>query len=236
MDRTKILVVEDNQDVAGILADYFEAQGAEVDFATNGELGLSLALNGTFDVIILDLMLPKMDGLTVSNKLREQGCTTPILMLTALDDKQDLLNGFASGADDYLAKPFDLDVLDVRVTALLKRQQGRVAKGLISFGEVELNTAEHQVFRQGRKLALTPACYQILQLLINKAPNVVKREELIEELWGDMPPGNDILRSHMYQLRNQLDKPFDHPVLVTVPKIGFKLLQDPSGDTDNGAC
>ena len=122
--RSKLLIVEDNQDVAGILADYFEVQGTEVDFATNGELGFKLALESNFDAIILDLMLPKMDGLSVAKELRKQGSTTPILMLTALDDKQDLLNGFESGADDYLAKPFDLDVLNARITALLKRPQG----------------------------------------------------------------------------------------------------------------
>ncbi|SQH75036.1 two-component response regulator (fragment) [Shewanella benthica] len=123
--RSKLLIVEGNQDIAGILADYFEVQGAEVDFATNGELGFKLALESNFDAIILDLMLPKMDGLSVAKELRKQGCTTPILMLTALDDKQDLLNGFESGADDYLAKPFDLDVLNARISALIKRQQGR---------------------------------------------------------------------------------------------------------------
>ena len=224
--RSKLLIVEDNQDVAGILADYFEVQGTEVDFATNGELGFKLALESNFDAIILDLMLPKMDGLSVAKELRKQGCATPILMLTALDDKQDLLNGFESGADDYLAKPFDLDVLNARISALIKRQQGRVALGILKYGSLELNAAEHQVYRNGTQLILTPACYQILQLLMKRAPNVVKREELIEELWGDMPPGNDILRSHMYQLRNQLDKPFPESMLVTVPKIGFKLQQE----------
>ncbi len=223
MALTQLLIVEDNQDVAGILADFFESQGTEVDFAANGELGYKLALDGCFDLIILDLMLPKMDGLTVAKKLRHMGCTTPILMLTALDDKQDLLNGFASGADDYLAKPFDLDVLNARVTALINRHQGKVARGVLKYGSLELDTAKHQVYRSGKKLALTPACYQILHYLMHKAPNIVKREELIDELWGDTPPSNDILRSHMYQLRNQLDKPFETPILITVPKIGFKL-------------
>lgn len=220
----KLLIIEDNQDVAGILADYFEVQGNDVDFATNGEHGFKLALESNFDAIILDLMLPKMDGLSVAKALRKQGCCTPILMLTALDDKQDLLNGFESGADDYLAKPFDLDVLDVRLNALIKRHQGRVAAGVFNYKTLQLNTAEHAAYRDGKKLLLTPAGYQILKILIQRAPNVVKREELIEELWGDIPPNNDILRSHMYQLRNQLDKPFKHALLVTVPKIGFKLM------------
>lgn len=219
----KLLIIEDNHDVSGILGDYFEAQGAELDFADNGELGLSLAQAFDFDAIILDLMLPKMDGLTLCQSLRSLGCTTPILMLTALDNKADELQGFDIGADDYLGKPFDLDVVNARVQALIKRHRGQVAKGIIKFGPLELNISQHQIKRESQLLSLTPTTYQILFLLMRHAPNVVKREQVIEELWGDNPPGGDVLRSHMYQLRNQLDKPFKFPMLTTVPKIGFKL-------------
>ncbi|MBQ4891516.1 two-component system response regulator [Shewanella sp. UCD-FRSSP16_17] len=225
----KLLIIEDNHDVAGILGDFFEAQDAEIDFATNGELGLSLALADDFDAIILDLMLPKMDGLTLCKALREQGCSTPVLMLTALDNKADLMTGFDSGADDYLGKPFDLDELDVRIKALIKRHRGNVAQAKLRFGDLEVDTARHQVTRQGMILPLTPTTYQILHLLIKNAPNVVTREQLIDELWGQHPPGKDILRSHVYQLRNQLDKPFGQPMLVTVPKVGLRLDQ---GSTD----
>ncbi|QLE86964.1 response regulator transcription factor [Shewanella sp. Scap07] len=223
MQNAQILVVEDNPDVAGILADFLEAKGAEVDFASNGELGLELAINGHFDAIILDLMLPKMDGLTVAKQLRQHGCHTPVLMLTALDEKQDLLKGFAAGADDYLAKPFDFDELQARLIALINRHKGQVAQNIINYGPLQVNTAEYSVTRSGKKLVLTPTCYQILLLLINRAPQVLKREEIVHELWGDSPPSNDILRSHMYQLRNQIDKPFEQPMIMTVPKIGFKL-------------
>ncbi len=223
MNPIKLLIIEDNHDVSGILGDYFEAQGAELDFADNGELGLSLAQEFDFDAIILDLMLPKMDGLTLCQTLRAMGCTTPILMLTALDNKTDELQGFDLGADDYLGKPFDLDVVNARIQALIKRHRGQVAKGSLHFGPLELNIAQHQVKRESQLLSLTPTTYQILFLLMRHAPNVVKREQVIEELWGDNPPGGDVLRSHMYQLRNQLDKPFKYPMLVTVPKIGFRL-------------
>ncbi|GAM74313.1 putaive two-component response regulator [Vibrio ishigakensis] len=114
---TKILLVEDNRDVAGILFDYFESEGLELDYADNGELGLKLGLEGNFDLILLDLMLPRMDGLEVCRRLREAGVSTPILMLTAMDSKDDQLTGFEQGADDYLTKPFDLDILHVRVQA-----------------------------------------------------------------------------------------------------------------------
>ncbi|WP_394229263.1 response regulator transcription factor [Shewanella colwelliana] len=223
MHNTQILIVEDNPDVAGILADFLESEGASVDFATNGEHGYNLAKAGNFDAIILDIMLPKLDGLSVAKQLREYGCSTPILMLTALDEKKDLLAGFNSGADDYLAKPFDLDELQARLAALIKRHQGKVAKACLSYGPLTLNSAEHSVYRNGIKLFVTPTCYRIIQLLITRAPNVVKREEIIQQLWGEEAPSADILRSHMYQLRNQIDKPFDYPLIVTVPKIGFKL-------------
>ncbi|WP_144213110.1 response regulator transcription factor [Shewanella donghaensis] len=223
MNNIKLLIIEDNHDVAGILSDFFEAQDAELDFAANGELGLALALAEDFDAIILDLMLPKMDGLSLCRALRSQGCTTPVLMLTALDNKADLMSGFDSGADDYLGKPFDLDELDVRIKALIKRHRGNVAQALLKFGELELNIARHQVRRKGMLLPLTPTTYQILLLLMKNAPNIVTREQLIESIWGQNPPGQDILRSHVYQLRNQLDKPFEQPMLVTVPKVGLRL-------------
>lgn len=219
----KLLIIEDNSDVAGILGDYFEAKGMELDFADNGELGLSLAQAFDFDAIILDLMLPKLDGLSLCKALRSLGCSTPILMLTALDNKTDLLTGFDCGADDYLGKPFDLDVVDARIQALVKRHRGEVAQGLLKFGDIEINIAKHQASRQNMLLALTPITYQILLLLMKNAPNIVKREQIIEEIWGQSPPSSDILRSHMYQLRNQLDKPFKQPMLATVPKVGFRL-------------
>ncbi|QBF81510.1 response regulator transcription factor [Shewanella maritima] len=221
----KILIIEDNHDVAGVLGDYFEALGCELDYATNGEQGLKLALQTAFDAIILDLMLPKIDGLSLCRQLRQQACITPVLMLTALDSKQDLLQGFDVGADDYLGKPFDLEEVYARVKALVKRHKGQVAPNEISFSELSINLAQHKAMRAGQTLVLTPTTYQILVLLTQYAPNLVTREQVIEQLWGDNPPGQDILRSHIYQLRTQLDKPFATPMLVTVPKVGFKLQQ-----------
>lgn len=219
----KILIIEDNLDLSGILSDYFESQNVILDFADNGELGLALALEHNFDAIILDVMLPKLDGFTLCRKLRQQSCNTPVLMLTALNDKNDLLTGFDCGADDFLGKPFDLEVLDARLQAMVKRYRGTITQNILRFGELELNTAQHQAQRLTQPLVLTPTNFQILQILMHHAPNIVKRELLIEAIWGQDPPGNDILRSHMYQLRNQLDKPFKYPMLVTIPKVGFRL-------------
>lgn len=219
----KILLVEDNREVAGILFDYFESEGVELDYADNGELGLKLALETPFDAIILDLMLPRMDGLTVCEKLREAGNTTPVLMLTALDSREDMLSGFKYGADDYLTKPFDLEILEARLHALIKRYRRTVTETSFEFASLRIDQKTHQAYRDGIKLSLNPTTYSILELLCKRAPDVVTREEITDMLWQDNEPNNDVLRSHIYQLRNQLDKPFESPMLVTVPKIGFRL-------------
>ena len=219
----KVLLIEDNREVAGILFDYFESMEMELDYAANGELGLQLALAHTFDIIILDLMLPRMDGLTLCNQLRERGNDTPVLMLTALDNREDMLNGFKHGADDYLTKPFDLDILEARMQALIRRYRGNVSSSDLEFGPLTINRKARKAYREEKQLALNPTTYTILELLCLKAPDVVSRQEIADKLWQGEQPNNDVLRVHIYQLRNQLDKPFSQPMLKTVPKIGFRL-------------
>lgn len=219
----QILIVEDNDELQGILADFLEVKGAEVDFADNGELGLKLALNNEFDAIILDVMMPKKDGMQVAKELRESGCTTPILMLTALNGRNDILNGFKNGVDDFVSKPFDFQELEVRLLALIKRFRGNVAAAELSFGELVIDEKTRKVQRDGHKLVTTPVMYQILLALVKAQGEIVSRECLIQQLWGDDTPDNDVLRSHIYLLRNILDKPFEKPMLKTVPKCGFRL-------------
>ena len=219
----KILLIEDSREVAGILFEYYESKGVELDYADNGELGFELAKAESFDLILLDLMPPRMDGLTLCNKLRDEGITTPILMLTALDNREDMLNGFKHGADDYLTKPFDFDVLDARANALIKRYKGQVATSILQFGTLKIIQKSRKAYRDDKLLVLNPTTYTILELLCQKAPEIVSRQEIAEKLWQEHEPQNDVLRSHIYQLRNQLDKPFHSPMLITVPKIGFRL-------------
>ncbi len=226
LSMKKILLVEDNREVAGILFDYFESLEMQLDYADNGELGLQLALNEQFDAIILDLMLPRMDGLSVCKALRKQGNNTPILMLTALDSREDMLNGFDHGADDYLSKPFDLDILVARVEALIRRYKGNVCTTELRCGPLTINQTTREVHRQQRLLTLNPTSYKILELLCLKHPQVVTKQEIIEKIWQQDPPNNDVLRSHIYQLRTQLDKPFTQAMLITVSKVGFRLQPD----------
>lgn len=220
----KLLLVEDHQDIAGIIFDFFEIKNYTLDYANNGQHGYELASNNYYDLIILDVMLPRMDGFTVCDKLREQGVDTPILMLTARDTREDMLQGFAQGADDYLVKPFDLDILEARIQALTRRRKGTTAVTQLTFGELALDLKSHTVKRNDCLYSLNPTLFVILKLLMMRAPDIVKKEELIAALWGDDEPEGNVLRSHIYQLRSQIDKPFKHAYIKTVPKIGFQLI------------
>ncbi|ADZ90793.1 response regulator transcription factor [Marinomonas mediterranea] len=220
----KILVVEDHKDIAGVIYDFFELRDDVLDYASNGEQGLNLIRQNVYDVIILDIMLPKMDGLTVCRTLRSEGITTPVIMLTARDTREDILDGFKSQADDYLVKPFDLDILGARVDALIRRNKAdSESNKTLTFGELTLDCGRRIVEREGGRYSLNPSQYKIIKLLISKAPDMVSRAEIIHELWGEEEQDPSILRTHIYQLRNLIDKPFDHPYIKTVSKSGYRL-------------
>lgn len=220
-----ILIVEDNPDLVANLVDFLEVRGHTVDIAYNGYSGLGFALDNSYDAIVLDLMLPGIDGLEVCAKLRAAGRRVPILMLTARDSLEDKLDGFASGADDYLIKPFALQELEARLLVLGRRGQG--ADGgqghLLQVGDLTLDTAVWRVTRAGQPLDLPPIPLKLLELLLRRAPQVVSRAELERCVWGDSPPDSDALRSHLHQLRNLIDKPFPRPLLHTVRGFGYRL-------------
>ena len=223
----RILIVEDNIDIAENIADYFDLQGHVTDFAMDGIGGLHLALTQEYDAIILDIMLPGMDGLTFCRKLRNEGeKATPVLMLTARDTLDDKLEGFDAGADDYLVKPFDLEELNARIQALVRRSDHPKNK-LLRIGDLEMDLGKMQVQRAGRLIELNRVCLKILPMLMQASPNVVSRQEIEHALWSDMPPGSDALRSHIYTLRQAVDKPFKHHLIQTVHGLGYKLV-DPN--------
>lgn len=221
-----ILVVEDNAMLARNLADGLEAEGHQLDFAADGLLGLRLALENDYDVMILDLGLPGIDGLELCRRLRAQAPRrTPVLMLTARDTLADKLGGFDSGADDYLVKPFEMAELLARCQVLARRHTLHLDH-VISVGTLSIDRQALAVTRAGQPVELTPAGYQILLALVEAHPRVLTRSELTRALWGDEPPDSDALRSHFYQLRQKLDKPFPKPLLTTVHGVGFRLDQD----------
>jgi DNA-binding response OmpR family regulator len=218
-----ILVVEDNAMLAHNLADGLEAQGHSADFAADGVLGLRLALANHYDLMILDLGLPGIDGLELCRRLREQSPRRiPVLMLTARDTLADKLDGFGSGADDYLVKPFAMEELLARCQVLSQRHTLNQEHAL-SIGSLRIERRTRAVTRADQALELTPAGYQVLLALAEAHPRVLTRSELSHALWHGEPPDSDALRTHLYQLRQKLDKPFAQPMLVTVHGVGFRL-------------
>jgi len=220
----RLLLVEDNPDLSANCADYLETLGHTVDCAFDGIGGMHLALTHEYDAIVLDIMLPGMNGVTFCKRLREDAAqTVPIVMLTACDALEDKLSGFDAGADDYLTKPFSLQELHARLLAVVRRAAPNAGTRL-KVGRLEFNLGTHQATREGRSLTLTHTGATILTELMKAHPNVVTRAHLEHLLWGDFPPGSDALRSHLYALRQALDKPFAEPMLLTVHGIGFRLV------------
>lgn len=228
VDATPIraLIVEDNRDICGNIATYLEKLGYVLDFAHDGVTAMNLALTNPFDVIVLDLMIPRMDGLTFCQRLRADAeIETPVLMLTARDTLDDRLKGFDAGADDYLVKPFALQELHARIRALYKRSH-RNADNLLTVGDLTLNRSTLQVHRAGRRVEINPAGMKLLRRLMEESPSVVDRDELETLLWADERPDGDALRSHMYKLRQAIDRPFDRPLIHTVHRIGYRIAED----------
>ncbi len=223
----RALIIEDNQDIVANLFTFLEEKGYDLDCAYDGRQGLQLALEGGFDVIVLDVMLPGMDGVTLCRRLREEyGSKVPVLMLTARDTEQDKISGLDGGADDYMVKPFSLRELDARLRALVRRtgSGGRgMPEGLLQWEGVELNPATRVVTRDGKPIKLSPTEYNILHALLRVAPSVVSRSELERELWGEDVPESNALRIHIHSLRRELDKPFEIPLIRTIPHVGYAL-------------
>lgn len=227
IQNAKVLLVEDHQNMAETIVDFLEVSGFVVDYAADGITGLYLASSQPFDAIILDVMLPGMDGFEICRKLRqEKGITVPILMLTARDELNDKLTGFQHGADDYLVKPFDLPELVARLIAQIRRNRGEHSSELLTVGDLTLDSGKMEVRRHNQLIHLSPTCYRILKILMREAPNVVSREEIENELWGDLPPDSDTIRSHMYKLRKAVEKPFDSTLIRTVQGAGFRISEE----------
>lgn len=220
----KILVIEDNPDIATNVGLFFENKGHVVDFAYNGKHGLKLAQENPFDIIILDLMLPGMDGISVCQHLKQDSnVTASIIMLTARDTLDDKLVGFEAGADDYLVKPFSLLELEARVNVLAKRGENSIQNQLLKVADLELNRAEHTVRRRNQAIHLKPVNFRILEYLLMNNHRVVPQREIIDHVWTDSPPEGDPLRVHIHNIRQQIDKPFDNKLLHTIHGVGYRL-------------
>ncbi len=221
----RVLIVEDNPDILANLYGYLEPLGYTLDSARDGFAGLALAADRDHDAIVLDLMLPGLDGLELCRRLREEfRRDTPVLMLTARDTVEDKVMGLRSGADDYLVKPFSLAELDARLRALVRRSRRRMGNAPLCVGALQFDPATYEATREGRRLEFSPMGYRILAALMRASPAIVTREALEHELWGDERPSSDALRTHIHALRQSLDKPFARPVLMTIPSVGYRLI------------
>ena len=222
--NASVLLVEDHQNLAETIGDYLENSGFVMDYAGDGLTGLHLATTHRYDVIILDIMLPGIDGYQLAHRLRKDAqIGTPIIMLTARDQLPDKLKGFAEGADDYLVKPFDMPELEARLLAIIRRQRGELDAQILSIADLTFDPRTLEVERSGKKIKLSPTAIRILHILMRESPKIVSREELEHELWGELIPDSDTLRSHLYNLRKAIDRPFDKPLIHTLQGMGFKI-------------
>lgn len=221
----RVLLIEDDRDLASSVADYLKYEGIVCDHAYNGFTGLNLACKESYDVILLDIMLPRMDGFSLCQKLRNEGVDTPILMLTAKDTIEDKEVGFNSGTDDYLVKPFAMKELSMRVKALAKRRSGQLRK--LVLGDLILDLDTRSVTRAGDEIKLNRTSLNLLEILMRKSPNVVSKREIEEMLWPDDMPECNNLKVQLYKLRQQIDKPYEFKLIETVVGHGFRMRGKP---------
>lgn len=219
-----VLLVEDDIDLAQTVVQYLELEQIQCDHASNGVSGLNLMQQHRYQVLLLDLNLPRMDGIKVCKELRQQGNDTPILMLTARDQLADKVDGFEAGTDDYLVKPFELQELVVRINALSRRRSGQAK--VLRYGPLELNLDEKKASREGQPLKLSPTGWRLLETLTRAAPAVVSREQLEQAVWGDELPDSNSLKVHLFHLRKSVDAPFEQALIQTIAGQGFAVRTD----------
>jgi DNA-binding response OmpR family regulator len=226
----KILVVDDEVRIARAIKQGLEQEGYAVDMAHDGEDGYNSARADEYDVIILDVMMPEMSGFEVARKLRTDGVTTPILMLTAKDQNRDVVEGLDSGADDYLAKPFSFDVLTARVRALLRRPQDAIAN-VLKAGDVAIDLLQRRVTRQGQDITLSAKEYAILEYLMRNKNRILSKHNIMTHVWdfdADILPNN--VEVFINYLRGKIDKPFPKstPLIQTVRGFGYVIKDEGS--------
>jgi len=223
----KILIIEDEPDMVLGLRDNFEYEGYGVAVAGDGEEGIKRALADQPDLILLDVMLPRLSGLDVCRRLRREGLDTPIIMLTARGQEMDKVIGLEIGADDYVTKPFSLKELLARVRAHLRRSAKQVAElENYQFGEIELNFKKYQALKQGQPLELSPREFEILKYFIQHRGETVTRDQLLDDVWGyDNYPLTRTIDNHIAKLRQKIEvAPAEPQYIITVHRVGYKFL------------
>jgi two-component system OmpR family response regulator len=220
----RLLVVEDDREAAEYLKKALREAGHVADLAADGESGLVQALDGEFDVLIVDRMLPKRDGLSLVAELRSRGIATPVLILSALGQVDDRVTGLRAGGDDYLAKPYSFSELLARIEALARRRAPQAADTVYRVGDLELDRLSHRVTRKDQEIPLQPREFRLLEYLMRHAGQVVTRTMLLENVWDyHFDPQTNVIDVHVSRLRAKIDKGFDRPLLHTVRGTGYMI-------------
>ncbi|WP_274424842.1 response regulator transcription factor [Chelativorans sp. YIM 93263] len=223
----KILVIEDDREAAGFLKKAFAEVGHTADIASDGEVGFALADSGSYDVFVVDRMLPRRDGLSVIAELRARGNTTPALILSALGEVDDRVTGLRAGGDDYLTKPYAFSELLARVEVLKRRSGSKDVETVYRVGDLELDRLAHSVRRGGQEITLQPREFRLLEYLMRHAGQVVTRTMLLENVWDyHFDPQTNVIDVHISRLRGKIEKGFDKPLLHTVRGAGYVLRDE----------
>lgn len=220
----RLLIVEDDREAADYLKKALREAGHMAEVANDGEAGLAMALDDTFDVLVVDRMLPKRDGLSVVSELRARGKETPVLILSALGQVDDRVTGLRAGGDDYLAKPYAFSELLARVEVLSRRRTPNSAETVYRVGDLELDRLSHRVTRDGEEIVLQPREFRLLEYLMRHAGQVVTRTMLLENVWDyHFDPQTNVIDVHVSRLRSKIDKGFAKPLLQTVRGAGYMI-------------
>jgi two-component system OmpR family response regulator len=220
----RILVIEDDREAAAYIVKGLKESGHVVDHAADGEEGLTLALDGEYDVLIVDRMLPRRDGLGVVESLRERGVATPVLFLSALGEVDDRVKGLRAGGDDYLTKPFAFAELLARLEAVVRRRAPEEVRTVLSVGDLELDLLKRRVRRAGQDIDLQPREFKLLEYLMRHEGQVVTRTMLLENVWEyHFDPQTNVIDVHISRLRAKIDKSFETALLHTVRGAGYTL-------------
>jgi two-component system OmpR family response regulator len=228
LQSMKILIIEDDLDAASYLVKAFREAGHTTEHASDGESGLFMASENAYDVLIVDRMLPKRDGLSVISELRKRAVNTPVLILSALGQVDDRVTGLRAGGDDYLPKPYSFTELLARVEVLGRRRGSPEQDMVYRVGDLELDRLSHNVKRNGKEILLQPREYRLLEYLMKYAGQVVTRTMLLENVWDyHFDPQTNVIDVHVSRLRSKIEKDFDRPLLRTVRGAGYMIKDDP---------
>jgi len=223
----RVLVIEDDQETAAFLKRALKESGHVAEHAADGESGLEIARANAFDVLIVDRMLPRLDGLEVIKSLRTDDIHTPVLILSALGEVDDRVTGLRAGGDDYLTKPYAFSELHARIEVLVRRSSAKDAETRYAVGDLELDRLSQTVRRAGREITLQPREYRLLEYLMRHAGQVVTRTMLLENVWDyHFDPQTNVIDVHISRLRSKIEKDFDKPLLHTIRGAGYIMRAD----------